>query len=122
LPRGQFILKISNALFYYDYYHTGGSRSQALQKAQKDLRTMTGEKLKNEYYQQLNQHLQNLYQQAVTAAKNAQRQGNEDYQKYQQTVAKIAIQINTILPQHCQEKCPFVSPFYWAGFISQGLA
>lgn len=110
------------AIFYYDYRHSGLSRPQALQKAQQKLRTLAGEKLKNEYYQQLDQHLQNLYQQAFTTAKNALEQGDENYPKYQQTAAKIDHQINSILPQHCQEKYPFASPFYWAGFISQGLA
>jgi CHAT domain-containing protein len=77
---------------------------------------------KNEYYQQLDQHLQKLHQQAMTTAQEALAQGDENYQKHQQTAAKIALQINGTLPQHCQEKYPFASPFYWAGFISQGLA
>jgi CHAT domain-containing protein len=110
------------AIFYYDFRHAGSSRSQALQQAQQKLRTMTGKQLQDEYYDRLDLHLRQLYQQTLASAQAAKARGEEDDRKYQEIADKIDRQIKETLPHHCQQKYPFASPFYWAGFISQGLA
>lgn len=123
------------AIFYYDFRHSGSSRSLALQQAQQKLRHLSGEQLKTDHYQQLDAHLQQQFLHVHALAQSAQQQRdsakpgtpeaqtwNQQLQKYQQVVQKIQAQRIHILPAYCQEPFPFANPFCWAGFISQGLA
>ena len=107
------------AIFYYDFRHSGASRSQALQQAQQKLRNLTGKQLKEEYLEQLESNLAGQLEQAKIKLENAQNQ--EEREKYQKIAENIQKQIQEILPKHCQSLHPFANPFYWAGFISQGL-
>ncbi|MDJ0571390.1 MAG: CHAT domain-containing protein, partial [Pleurocapsa sp. MO_192.B19] len=108
------------AIFYYEFRNSGSSRPQALQQAQQKLRNLTGKQLQDEYYQQLKLHLQQQRQQAL--ANSEATQDRKESEKYQQIADKIWLQIEHTLPEHCRSSYPFASPFYWAGFISQGLA
>jgi tetratricopeptide (TPR) repeat protein len=96
------------AIFYYEFRDTGASRPRALQQAQQKLRNLTGQQLQAEYLEQLTSNLQQQHQQAIT---------HQDLD----IAEKIQRQIEQTLPKHCQTAYPFASPFYWAGFISQGL-
>jgi CHAT domain-containing protein len=123
------------ALFYYDLRHAGLSRSQALQQAQQKLRTLTGQELQQTYYQQLDQHLQQQFEEALLREDEAKKNYNlapkdspeaqkwtEASQKTKDFAEKLAYQRQQVLPNMCQQPYPFANPFYWAGFISQGLA
>ena len=108
------------AIFYYDFRNSGSSRPQALQKAQQKLRTLTGKQLQDEYYEELKLHLQQQRQKVLANAKaNQNRQQSKEYKS---TADKIQRQIERTLPKYCRSSHPFASPYYWAGFISQGLA
>ncbi|MGB3187811.1 MAG: CHAT domain-containing protein, partial [Limnoraphis sp.] len=74
-------------LFYYQNIQQNLTRSEALQKAQVQLRTLTGKQLKEQYKAELDNYL-----------------STEDSQKL------------------FNKKLPFESPYYWAGFVSQGLS
>ena len=80
------------------------SRSQALQKAQQRLRGLTGEQLKRDHAEAIEQML--LSQLEAT---------DDDKVK-----EKIQGQID-FLHDRCEQKYPFANPFYWAGFVSQGM-
>ncbi|MBF2020094.1 MAG: CHAT domain-containing protein, partial [Hydrococcus sp. C42_A2020_068] len=110
------------AIFYYEFRNSGSSRPQALQQAQQKLRNLTGKQLKDEYLEQLKSHLQQQYQQAMANAKATKELDEEQFQNYQKIANKIQRQIEHTLPVHCNSLYPFTSPYYWAGFISQGLA
>jgi CHAT domain-containing protein len=107
------------AIFYYEFRHDGSSRPRALQQAQQKLRNLTGTQLQTEYLEQLKSNLTEQYEQAIDQAEATQ--DSEEADKYRQLAAKIRRQIEHTLPRHCQSDYPFASPFYWAGFISQGL-
>lgn len=93
------------SIFYYEERQQCTSRSQALQKAQEKLRTLTGEELDTKYKARIDKHLQQRLNQATT-----------DEEKERIETAKKFLQ-----KPRLQQKLPFAHPFYWAGFISQGL-
>ncbi len=74
-------------MFYYQNIRQNLTRSEALQKAQFQLRTLTGKQLEEEYKAELDNYL-----------------SKEDSQKL------------------FKQELPFESPYYWAGFVSQGLS
>jgi CHAT domain-containing protein len=99
------------AIFYYEFRQAGSSRSRALQQAQHKLRYLTGAELKTEYYQQLKDHLE---------LQLSELKGRAEVDE--NTVKKIQYQTEKGLLDRCHENYPFANPYYWAGFISQGLA
>ena len=84
------------AIFYYQNRETM-TRSQALQQAQIKLRTMTGKEFAANYKTKLVEHLKRLERVDI----------NGDEHKLELLGKK--------------EK-PFAHPYYWAGFVSQGLS
>lgn len=94
---------LATALFCILYYQEkqDNSRSQALRTAQFKLRTLTGDELSGKY----KRHLEDYFEQ----------------QKGEQQ-AEIVKNVRLRLDLLCRETLPFVSPHYWAGFVSQGLA
>ena len=95
---------LATALFCILYYQEKqeNSRSQALREAQFKLRTLTGDELSAKYKRQL-----------------------EDYFEQQQKgehQAEIVKNVRLRLDWLCRQELPFVSPYNWAGFVSQGLA
>lgn len=112
-------------IFYYQLRHEGYSRSQAVQKAQEKLRSMTGEELYS-YLQQEARQAEVEYQQARKKLKQIEKNTLE----YQELVSekensdRIAKNFRNLwkqAEQYCQQSFPFEHPFYWAGFISQGI-
>ncbi|WP_293348050.1 MULTISPECIES: CHAT domain-containing protein [unclassified Microcoleus] len=94
---------LATALFCIFYYQEkrDNSRSQALRKAQFKLRNLTGDELSGKYKWQLEAYFE-------------QQKGENQ--------AEIVKNVRLRLDWLCREKLPFVSPHYWAGFVSQGLA
>jgi len=87
-------------LYYQEKQHN--SRSQALREAQFKLRTLTGDELSAKYKRQLEDYF-------------------EQQQKGEQQ-AEIVKNVRLRLDWLCRQELPFVSPYNWAGFVSQGLA
>jgi CHAT domain-containing protein/tetratricopeptide (TPR) repeat protein len=94
---------LATALFCILYYEEkkDNSRSEALRKAQFKLRNLTGDEFSGKYKQELEAYLK-------------QKQTEEN--------ATEIIKLQRGLQSLGQKELPFVSPYYWAGFVSQGLA
>jgi len=94
---------LATALFCILYYQEKqhNSRSQALRKAQFKLRNLTGDELSGKYKRQLEDYFE-------------QQKG----EKQAETIKNVRLRLDLL----CRETLPFVSPHYWAGFVSQGLA
>ncbi|MEG4278890.1 tetratricopeptide repeat protein [Microcoleus sp. MON1_C1] len=94
---------LATALFCILYYQEkqDNSRSQALQKAQFKLRNLTGDELSSKYQPLLEDYFE-------------QQKGEKQ--------AEIVKNVRLRLDWLCRQELPFVSPHYWAGFVSQGLA
>jgi len=94
---------LATALFCILYYQEkqDKSRSDAIREAQFKLRNLTGDELSAKYQGQLDAYF--------------------DQQKNENNSEEIS-KNKKCLKLLCQVKLPFVSPYYWAGFISQGLA
>jgi tetratricopeptide (TPR) repeat protein/CHAT domain-containing protein len=95
---------LATALFCILYYQEkqDKSRSDAIREAQFKLRNLTGDELSAKY-------------QGLLDAYFEQQQWGENQTEI---VNKVRIRLNVL----SREKLPFVSPYNWAGFISQGLA
>ena len=94
---------LATALFCILYYQDkqDNSRSQALRKAQFKLRNLTGDELSGKYKRQLEDYFE-------------QQKGEQQ--------AEIVKNVRLRLDVLCRQELPFVSPYTWAGFVSQGLA
>ncbi|NET78325.1 MULTISPECIES: CHAT domain-containing protein [Okeania] len=86
-------------IFYYQHRQKY-SCSEALKKAQNQLRYLTGTQLSS-YRKQLEGYLEQYMKQ-------------ENSEKIQQK--------KELLSWFCQQSLPFTHPYYWAGFISQGIS
>lgn len=93
---------LATALFCLFYYQNRQKYncSEALQKAQNKLRYLTGTQLSS-YKKQLEGYLE-------------QYMKHENSEKIQQKTE--------LLSWFCQQSFPFTHPYYWAGFISQGIS
>jgi CHAT domain-containing protein len=110
------------AIFYYNFRQAGMSRSQALQQGQIKLRNLTGEEFARNYQGEIGKSLQQQYEQAMTRRNDANVKGDvAECQKWRDLADKIQVQQQR-LQLLAQEKQPFSHPYYWAGFVSQGLA
>lgn len=101
--------ELATAIFcilYYQYRKQGMSRPAALQIAQQELRTLTGEKFKTRYKQNLSEML-NL--------KFNQENGKRD--EIAMKIYRAIKRLNSL----CSEEYPFFHPMYWAGFTCSGL-
>ncbi len=110
------------AIFYYNFRQAGMSRSQALQQGQIKLRNLTGEEFARNYQGEMGKSLQQQYDQAMIRRNDANVKGDvAECQKWQELADKIQVQQQR-LQSLAKEKQPFSHPYYWAGFVSQGLA
>jgi CHAT domain-containing protein/tetratricopeptide (TPR) repeat protein len=131
---------IATALFcglYYQNRHFGDNRSRALQKAQASLRSMSGAEFQSNHSQDFKTHLA-----AYARANKADRrtlQAEKDQGKiapavfeiqqgrllaaYEKTIELLGLPGQTGgIDQFSQVTRPFEHPYYWAGFICQGLS
>ncbi len=121
-------------IFYHQERRDGFNRAISLQSAQLRLLNLTGEEFKISHYPQLIEHVaqeiatlthhrKELYQQKSTLDDRSQ-----EWQDIAQTMKNLTQQIKSIesipatLQRYCTMDRPFESPFYWAGFICQGMA
>ena len=95
---------LATALFSILYYEEkqDKSRSEALRQAQFKLRTMTGDELKANYQEKLEAYF------------DGQQSGEDKAEK----VKRQRLRLYSL----GRETLPFVSPHYWSGFVSQGMA
>ncbi|NEO39908.1 MAG: CHAT domain-containing protein [Moorea sp. SIOASIH] len=109
------------AIFYYDGRRSGMSPCQALQQGQIKLRNLTGKEFADNYQAQLTEHLEQKLKEANTAKQNAKDQGDqEELDKWVTIVDKFEIQ-GKRLESLSKDDFPFAHPFFWAGFVSQGI-
>ncbi|NES63880.1 MAG: hypothetical protein F6K24_00555 [Okeania sp. SIO2D1] len=115
--------------FWYSWFRV------SLQKAQQDLRQLTGEEFEREYYQELEQLLNEkleLASQKKAAAKQKLDGCAENAPEYQQLQfeyeerERVEKKISKIIKEEplkkaCQKEHPFEHPEYWSGFICAGL-
>ncbi|ERT07777.1 SRP19 family protein [Lyngbya aestuarii BL J] len=88
-------------LFYYQHRQNPNyTRPQALYQAQIDLRNLTGRGLNDKYKSQLSAHLQKI-----------------KTEENQSQIQEMSVHLAWL----CQQDYPFINPYYWAGFVSQGL-
>ena len=95
--------------FYYQFRDQGSDRPTALQQAQHKLRTLTGREFKDQYANSLTQLL-------IAKGREAAQAGNEPVA---QDASLALAQIETY-KQRTNTRI-FESPYFWAGFVSQGL-
>jgi CHAT domain-containing protein len=96
-------------LFYYQYRQGGKDRVTALQLAQNDLRSKTARELKRE-----------LTQIGLYLKKLKNKPGVDEKMKAQISSSQTQISKLTTGNPNPNQK-PFESPFYWGGFVCQGL-
>jgi CHAT domain-containing protein len=123
------------------FYHEARrdlDRSRSLQAAQNKLSNLTGEEFKLYHYPKLigyvtpdssariaalKQQMKELHQQQSTLNNQT-----EEWQELAETMKSLTQKIKSIesipvtLQGYCTMDRPFESPFYWAGFICQGMA
>ncbi len=122
------------SLFYHQKRKAGLNRPQALQKAQQDLRHLTGKEFKKKYYQELEQLLNEKLQLASqkTGAAKQKLDGcaenapeyqhlQAEYEKRERLEKRILRTRDIRLKAVCQKEHPFEHPEYWSGFICAGL-
>lgn len=122
------------SIFYYQHRHQGNNRVQSIQKAQFELRTLTGETLATVYKPQLSSFLTQKLKENDTLRKKIQKerdnqlhshllyeQINEKYKKYNK-IGKLIYQAKKDLEFFCRESQPFSHPYYWAAFSCSGLS
>lgn len=104
------------SIFYYQHRQEGKSRPEALQQAQKKLRSLTQEDIKS-----LSQKVQTKRQEA-RKQRNQHPPASADYLKWDgeyRKYAGVAIQIDKVRTAPNYE--PFSYPRYWAAFTCSGL-
>jgi len=121
------------SIIYHRNRQQGFNRPQALQQAQIELRTMTGEALTNTYRPQLEAILSEKLKHSDTNRRQIKKKRSQfseehperknldiEYDKWNQLSRKIS-KTRRRLNSFCQEEYPFENPFYWAGFVCHGL-
>jgi len=95
---------LATALFSILYYQEKQShtRSEAIRQAQFKLRNLTGSELSANYQKQLEDYFES----------------QEWGENKAETIKNVRVGLNLL----SRKELPFVSPYYWAGFVSQGLA
>ncbi|HEY9862360.1 MAG TPA: CHAT domain-containing tetratricopeptide repeat protein [Candidatus Obscuribacterales bacterium] len=121
------------SIFYHESRQEGYSRPESLRQAQVNLRTLTGEELGRQYQRQLNELLEQKFEQAegdrvVAEAKLKEcPKGSPEYfywkqeQDKSENVAEKVYETIERLELICQKPLPFTSPYYWAAFTCAGL-
>ncbi|MBD0361991.1 MAG: CHAT domain-containing protein, partial [Coleofasciculus sp. C3-bin4] len=121
------------SIFYHRYRKQSSCRPAALQQAQEELRSLSGQTLATVYQPQLTLLLDQKFQQAEKDRKEAkanrdkETQGTKVYLKWDEEykrhtkategIRKTKNRLNAL----CQESFPFSHPFYWAAFTCSGL-
>lgn len=107
--------ELATAIFcilYYQYRQPDKemSRPVALQKAQQELRNLTGGEFKTRYEQNLSEMLEMKFK---------QEDGKSD--EIAMKIWGAMTRLESLCSEECSEKLPFSHPIYWAGFTCSGL-
>ncbi|WP_377479826.1 MAG: CHAT domain-containing protein [Microcoleus anatoxicus] len=130
--------ELATAIFcilYYQYRKDNKemTRPAALQKAQQELRNLTGKNFESRYKESLTKMLDEKLPQAKDDLKKAENKLNDypenspEYLEWEQNWDKRYKIVNKIknaknrLTSLCSEEYPFSHPIYWAGFNCSGL-
>jgi CHAT domain-containing protein len=121
------------SIFYHRLRQQGSCRPAALQQAQEELRSLSGQALATVYQPQIRLLLDRKFQEAektrreAKANRDKETKGTPAYlkwddeykQNYQsaERIRKTKNRLNAL----CQEAFPFSHPFYWAAFTCSGL-
>ncbi len=125
-------------IFYHEARRDRLDRARSLQAAQKKLRNLSGEDFKLYHFPTLIEYVNADSSAGISALKQQmkelyQRQSTlnnqtEEWQQLAETMKSLTQKIKSIdsipatLQGYCTMDRPFESPFYWAGFICQGMA
>ena len=116
------------SIIYYRLRKDGLDRPIALQQAQHELKHISGEE-SEDHYPELHEYIDIQFKQANNNRKEAKARlkqllkGTPEYER----VEAEASQWNQIATKFSRSKKrlkefqPFAHPYYWAGFVSQGL-
>jgi CHAT domain-containing protein len=121
------------SIFYYQEWHQGKNRPEAMRQAQVKLRELTGNTLAAIYKLQLTELLEEKLRETGALRKSSQakrdacswgspdyRQWDEESKKYDKIGKQIYLSRKK-LEKSCQELKPFSHPFYWAAFTCTGI-
>jgi CHAT domain-containing protein len=125
-------------IFYHQERRDDRSRAFSLRAAQFRLRNFSGSEFKLRFYDELIEHFNKNSPAMITDLKqqckklNAQQStlnnDTEEWQKLAETMKSLIRKIKSIesipavLNDYCTTDRPFVKPYYWAAFITQGMA
>jgi CHAT domain-containing protein/tetratricopeptide (TPR) repeat protein len=106
---------------YHQYRAQGQDRIVALQKAQQDLRRMSGEQLKALSEAEFIPALLTQQEQLEQRRKDARTQNNQpEAERYGELIDRL-VETQISLEQLWRRSLPFDHPVYWAPFTCQGL-
>jgi CHAT domain-containing protein len=123
-------------IFYHQERRDGVNRAESLKKAQVRLRYLTGAEFKISYYPALKAYI-NEYQQSTMAQLDARLKElnlaektakGEELTKIKSERSLLEKMYSLILDapetidKYRKQDYPFASPYYWAGFVCQGMA
>jgi CHAT domain-containing protein len=125
-------------IFYHQERRDDRSRAFSLRAAQFRLRNFSGSEFKLRFYDELSEHFNKNSPAMITDLKqqckklNAQQStlnnDTEEWQKLAETmkslirIIKSIESIPAVLNGYCATDRPFAKPYYWAAFITQGMA
>ncbi len=125
-------------IFYHQERRDDRSRAFSLRAAQFRLRNFSGSEFKLRFYDELIEHFNKNSPAMITDLKqqckklNAQQStlnnDTEEWQKLAETMKNLIRKIKSIesipavLNGYCATDRPFAKPYYWAAFITQGMA
>ncbi|MEB3356131.1 MAG: CHAT domain-containing tetratricopeptide repeat protein, partial [Synechococcales bacterium] len=118
--------------FYYQFREKGCDRPTALQQAQQAMQHLSGEQLKTSYdalYQQLQQQQQQADQNRQDYRKQLKSlsESHPDYSQVKKRLeywTRLKNDLDNALywfEKYQNQDQPFASPYYWSGFVCQGL-
>ena len=125
-------------IFYYQERRDGLNRPFSLHTAQVRLRHLTGKEFKIIHYPGLLEHVAQHSPTTIAALTHCMKELYEqkstlddqstEWENISQTMQNLTQQIKAIeslpakLHSYCESDLPFAAPYYWAGFICQGVA
>jgi CHAT domain-containing protein/tetratricopeptide (TPR) repeat protein len=119
--------QLATAIFCFYYYkHRQGHQdcSTAIKSAQKDLRELSAARLESEFkplIQEYEKYLDLRFQQLKILEKEARQEGDMRKAAYYNKEARDIRGISAMRKELNPKSRPFSSPYYWGGFICQGL-
>ncbi len=124
-------------IFYHQERREGYNCAISLKRAQVRLRNLSGEEFQINYAGDLMDFLSKqlaIVSQQIAELKDEQKlidmdQEEDQWNQVFEQIKQLAIEekklkevFPNILKEYCEANRPFASPYYWAGFISQGMA